>query len=276
MLTGEHKWGLALCIAATFLIGISDIENSPDEVLLTDTMRMMERKTYNQLFLLNASCTSKECHERVKSGLQQHNCTLSKDLRNIRIVESICRTTDSSITPEELGARAAAEIDGIEKHMKNSIVSNPQHENPRDHATVTPPGPGPTGRWLRYKRSSQKDRETNLDSVSRLENWDHSVDRETNLDSASRLENWEHSVSTWNLDRIDSFEGIENDGFDNMFSTKCFPKDGLGVTVYVIDTGCNANHNEIVGRTTLHSVGYSTATDDNGHGECKFSFAVGR
>jgi len=71
----------------------------------------------------------------------------------------------------------------------------------------------------------------------------------------------------WGLDRIDQ-RRLPLDGF---FSTPCFPSQGAGVTVYVIDTGCRATHAEFGGRATtqvadLWTGGITSGVDGDGHG----------
>lgn len=68
--------------------------------------------------------------------------------------------------------------------------------------------------------------------------------------------------ATWGIDRIDQ-ENLP------LSSTYTYDKTGLGVNVYVVDTGVLANHQELTGRVAQgYSVindGYGT-TDRNGHG----------
>lgn len=254
MISVEHKLGLALCVAALIFIGISDrFETAPRDLSMTETARVIERKTYNQLFILEKNCTSEACHESVKAGLEKENCKFPIDLRNLRIIESVCRSKVSGMTPEQLGARAAVNIEGIAKHMPNSFVRNPAHENAQDEPKTKSAG------VLDYKH-----RHRSISSPNGV--------RQVILDSVTRLE---QVTEEWNLDRLDSLEGLVQNALDNEYSTNCFPKDGLGATVYVIDTGCRADHDELIGRTSQYSVRFSSAEDDNGHGSHIASIAAG-
>lgn len=66
----------------------------------------------------------------------------------------------------------------------------------------------------------------------------------------------------WGLDRIDRRSGTD-DSF--MFPTSS----GEGVDVYILDTGVNAQHTDLVGRVTLAPsfvAGDDDSSDSNGHG----------
>lgn len=54
---------------------------------------------------------------------------------------------------------------------------------------------------------------------------------------------------------------------DFNFNTKCFPKQGAGAKIFIIDTGCRATHQEFRGRVTLRATDSFKDTkgiDDNG------------
>lgn len=81
---------------------------------------------------------------------------------------------------------------------------------------------------------------------------------------------WEY----WSLDRLDQHGGYTE--FDSQFDMKCFPKQGEGATIYVIDTGCRSSHKDLLGRTTQRFTGsYTTGADDNGHGTHVAGIAAG-
>lgn len=82
------------------------------------------------------------------------------------------------------------------------------------------------------------------------------------------------SWTYWSLDRLDQLEGYTK--FDQQFDQKCFPKQGDGATVYVIDTGCRETHADLRGRTSLRTTGdYISGADDNGHGTHVAGIAAG-
>nr|BCY23782.1 uncertain protease [Schizochytrium aggregatum ATCC 28209] len=68
------------------------------------------------------------------------------------------------------------------------------------------------------------------------------------------------ATKSWGLDRIDG--GLDGADWKGTW-------DGTGVTVYIVDTGINANHNDFGGRATAGPSfvsGESNGNDGNGHG----------
>lgn len=59
------------------------------------------------------------------------------------------------------------------------------------------------------------------------------------LSTAERAEFPLPGYNNWGLDRLNDKLGVP-DGLmlDHKFDDRCFPKQGLGSTIYVIDTGC--------------------------------------
>nr|BCY23783.1 uncertain protease [Schizochytrium aggregatum ATCC 28209] len=77
------------------------------------------------------------------------------------------------------------------------------------------------------------------------------------------------ATKSWGLDRIDG--GLDGADWKGTW-------DGTGVTVYIVDTGINANHNDFGGRATAGPSfvsGESNGNDGNGHGSHCAGTAVG-
>lgn len=229
---GAHQWGVAVCAAALALVAISEIGNETD-LSLQDVVRVAESATYNQIFELEETCDAK-CVEHVISRLQYAlGCYEPEYKSHLHVIEGTCKSI-SSLSAYQIGEIAMNGMPAIKAHYNNSIL----HLPPAEESKPVSNHPN-SARWLEMS--------ADLPSVSRME---HEV-----------------GVKYWNLDRIDQKEGWSaSGGLDGIFDDKCFPKQGTGVTVYVIDTGCEANHEELIGRTLTYSKRYSTGDDDNGHG----------
>jgi aqualysin 1 len=68
------------------------------------------------------------------------------------------------------------------------------------------------------------------------------------------------SAPTWNLDRIDASDGLDN-SYSSTFT-------GAGVKIYVIDTGARISHDEFGGRALegMDFTGENDGVDSHGHG----------
>lgn len=229
---GAHQWGLAVCAAAMAVVAISEIGDDTD-FALQDVVRVAESAKYNQIFELEETCDAK-CVEHVTNRLQYAlGCYEPEYKSHQHVIEGTCKSI-SSLTAYEIGAIAMNGLPAIKAHYNNSVLYLPPAEDPKP-VSAHPD----SARWLVE--------DGDLASVSRAQ---HEV-----------------GIKYWNLDRIDQKQGWSLEGgLDGVFDDKCFPKQGNGVTIYVIDTGCEANHEELVGRTLTYSKRYASGDDDNGHG----------
>lgn len=74
-------------------------------------------------------------------------------------------------------------------------------------------------------------------------------------------------VGTGEANSSGGLEGVSL--HDQELSRRCFPRQGLGVTVYVIDTGCRTSHAELSGRAwcvPAPGSAFTSGEDDHGHG----------
>lgn len=64
------------------------------------------------------------------------------------------------------------------------------------------------------------------------------------LQTSERVEFSLPGYNNWGLDRLNDQLGVM-DGvmLDHKFDDRCFPKQGMGATIYVIDTGCRVSTN---------------------------------
>lgn len=242
----RYQWGIAFCAAAIALVAITEIFEDPDHSL-EDTLRMIDRAKYNQLFELKEDCDKEDVQYVLKRLEYALGCYEPQYLSHTHVVEGTCKSI-TSLTPYQVGELAENGLEPIKKHYNNTMVGLPPHEDPREAVPRDQLPYGSGGRWLARPGFLEKNA--------------------GDMDTASRAKQFV-TYANWGLDRIDQKKGFSvasAEGLDGIFDDKCFPKQGQGATVYVVDTGCEANHVDLSGRTTALSERYSTGEDDNGHG----------
>jgi Subtilase family len=252
VLIWQQKWGFAFCAVVLALVAITEF-GEEDEFSVDDTMRMEERLKYNQLFEVDVACDT-ACIQHVISRLEYSlGCSTLQYLPHTHMIEGNCNRIHS-LTPYQIGELAQAGLSAIQEHYNNEMVLLPPDEGAR---SLGPNDDLPIGdRWLTRARRI-KGNEDDIGAVARAE---QSV-----------------TYANWGLDRIDQKQGWSPSagGLDGIFNDHCFPKQGRGATVYVVDTGCEANHEDLAGRTMVLSRRYSSGNDDNGHGTHVAGIAAG-
>jgi Subtilase family len=243
--------GLHVFISGTYLYPDSDAATRIQRAIkVHDLVRLQDRIENNKIFQLNAACND-SCRARVTTFLvNQLGCTHVSILGRLDLIEGRCSDSGKRLG-FQTGELAQYGLMHIEHLYNNTRISIPE-EKPQsgDSETDMPPEVRE-----RMKRTSSR--------FSRSFAWLTST-------RAAQIVDW----SLWHLDRIDQYDAYQT--FDSKFNMQCFPNRGIGSTVYVIDTGCIPDHNELAGRTTTYSAKYNSGRDDNGHGTHVAGLAAGK
>lgn len=208
---------------------------------LPESVRLHSAVNTTHIFQLTGDC-HKSCQDETKEYLTtEFGCTYVTELQRLETIEGHCKAG------KKLRDLHAGKIE-------NEVTANIEHswENPEVHIC---PHARPRN-IVAEARMASGVREVEQDSTTSYGSLDSVATSRVVQPVDSRY---------WHLDRLDQRD-IENGGLDNRFDMACYPKQGRGSTVYVIDTGCKSNHVEFEGRVSVHSESYTTGEDDNGHG----------
>lgn len=192
--------------------------------------------------LESADDCAARCMDGVRNGVSNLGCVIESELPRLRMLNARCELV---VTTKDsiLMNWAIKEIPGV-----------------RDSTPDTMLRAGP----------SNSDEVDAGDSLS--------PDTPMFMKSASRMEAENgYAPYNWGLDRIDEdMSPLDNAPVD--FS--CYPKQGLGVRVFIIDTGCMTEHGEFSDATirTMTAPGstFNDSTDFHGHGTHIAGVIVGK
>lgn len=231
-LRNPSKWksvlGLVLCAAIFAFIAISESDESSLDLTGISRMgsslaRMQNSQiSANQLFELKPSCKETCVQHALKRLHYALGCLEVKYLRKVHLIEARCESIND-LTPWQVGEQAQAGLkDAVEGHVNNLEVHIPD-EKPKHLARRLPA------------------KEDTLTASARIGRDSHipSKNVENDLPTSARVRHQLKGFANWGLDRVDEEKGFLALGrFDNIFDDGCFPKQGAGAIVYVIDTGC--------------------------------------
>lgn len=231
-------------LSATFDEDYSNSASDSDfAVRLHESIRLQTSLNTTHIFQLNADC-GESCRNGTKSYLtKEFACTYVNELTLLETIEGRC-TAGPKLRALHAGELKDNITANIQKSYENTLVHICPHAQPREIVSET--------RILSGVREVQED---SMDFDASLASSTVSRFVQTNLDARH-----------WYLDRIDQLDFSSENRLDGRFDLACFPKQGHGSTVYVIDTGCKVDHIEFEGRASQQSTAFSNAADDNGHG----------